>query len=163
MIRLPIGTAVIAVSRYGPPVGAQDIRGLGRLRHCRGVLGVVQQPPGECFLFIFDHSGFEADELEGARPLLVTGDVPPVQVGGRTQAPEAEVHLLWVLARAGDQEVEITNEVPPPTPVGLHDATVLLGPSIQTINTKAEVHLLSCVIIQPLTLLLLVTESGIYS
>ena len=159
MIRLPIGTAVIAVPRYGPPVGAQDIRGLGRLGHRCGVLRVLQQPPGECVLFIFNDSGFEAYELKRARPLLVPGNVPPVQIGGWTQAPEAEVHLLWVLASAGDQEVKITNEIPPPTPVSLHDATVLLGPSIQTINTKAEVHLLSCVIIQPLTLLRLVTAS----
>ena len=64
LIRLPIGTAVIAVSRYGPPVGPQDIRGLGRLGHRRGVLEVLHQPPGECVFFIFNDSSFEANELD---------------------------------------------------------------------------------------------------
>ena len=66
---------------------------------------------------------------DSTRPLLVPGNIEPVNAGVRTQAPELEVHLPGVLAGAGDRlrRWNFAIPVPPPIPHWHQDSTVSCG------------------------------------
>ena len=105
---------------------------------------------------------------------MIPGDVELVNVGDWTQTPELEVHLVLVLAGAGDDVVGDAGPVLgrscvasvsthhyllpllPPLPHGDEDPAVV-GVAAPDLAADAEVHLLPREVMPPVTLGLRVT------
>ena len=109
-------------------------------------------------LVILNDAGHQADEVD--TPLLgVPGHKELVQVGVWTQPPQLEVHLARVLAGAGDGDLPEAEEVPPAPPPRVHDATVLPGAAIQSVNSVAQIYLLTSVIVSPFSFFFFISEN----
>ena len=154
----PVLATLVMVSSQPPLVRPQGIGVLGGFGLPSRVLGKFRQNPGVLIPVVFDDSGFEANQLHGARLLLVPGHVVLINAGERTQPPQLEVHLARVLAGAGDGDVPAAHEVPPAPPPRVHEATVLTGAAIQQINSVVQINLFSSVIISPFSFFFFIAE-----
>ena len=151
------------------------------------------QCPGDLGGVVTNGAGHQTQQLHRPGPLLVPGqcvnnintihvtschtvpgDVELVNVGDWTQAPELEVHLVLVLAGAGDDVVGDAGPVLdsscvasvsthhyllpllPPLPHGDEDPAVV-GVAAPDLAADAEVHLLPREVMPPVTLGLRVT------
>ena len=84
---------------------------------------MICELPRKCAFVKLHDAVCYAYELDS--PPLVPGNVEPVNVGLRTETPQLEIHLLGMLARAGQHPGHGAGVLQPATQLHYQESTVI--------------------------------------
>ena len=95
---------------------------------------MICELPRKCAFVKLHDAVCYAYELDS--PPLVSGNVEPVNVGLRTETPQLEIHLPWMLARAGQHCGDGAGVLPPATKVQNHETTVIFRIILRVVSQQ---------------------------
>ena len=95
---------------------------------------MICELPRKCAFVKLHDAVCYAYELDS--PPLDPGNVEPVNVGLRTETPQLEIHLLGMLARAGQHPGHGAGVLQPATQLHYQEATVILRIILRVVSQQ---------------------------